>query len=1196
MLRTTKHRPDKYGATILAVVFAGASLFWSRECSGEYTGTIAWEVWEGIEGTSVADLTNNTDYPDNPTFTELIPRFEAPTDFADNFGSRLHGWLHLTTSGDYTFWIAADDNCELYLSTDDDPANKVEIAGHTGWTTSRQWDKYPSQQSAPVSLVGGQRYYIEALYKEGGGGDNLAVAWQGPDIAETTVIAGAYLSPWPPEPLGARFPIPADDAVDVDGIDPVLEWTAGATAVSHRVYLSSDELIDETDWIAETVLSEVPLPDLSPETTYYWRVDTITDDATEVEGPVWVFTTLPLEASFPFPFDDAVGVDPNLGYLSWTAGAGAIAHDVYFGETSPPPLVSMGQTETTFDLSTVELELGMTYYWQVHTTAPNDVVHPGLVWNFTTLRLEASYPFPTDGAFDVDPNLGYLSWTAGAGAIAHDVYFGETSPPPLVSMGQTETTFDLSTLELEFGTTYYWQVDEITPGETVTGPIWSFATQDTVVFDDFTASVPDPNDGASDLLRDEVVLSWSAGLGAVTHDVYLGTTSPPPLVSAGQTETTYDPGTLVAGTTYYWQIDEVDAAGTAHPGPVWSFSTAYPEGIPVNRAGLITSFLAPVDVLEHSFQYGYIPFGTVPSGHILIDGQDPSVWNALAGAAVTAGGGYTISVRNPESQTSLEWTSFSGPWYDPNLLDFGGHYGSWEQVNVSLFVYFTNLTTAPIIAFFGATSDDASLHWLNDLEIAYIYYTAPVTPPDTVQDLWSVEIPTGTSLYHGSFSQGIGAWNARVGLWEDGAGQVAIDPNVLQISVDRPPMIPGPVRGGDDAVEILCEPFAVIDLHVVDESGVPIVKIGEGVADGSGVVSIDVGNALLSGDIIQAIDVSRGLLGAPVEVEAVPLPPAGFDTTVFIAAIDYMTAAGDSTTTFVSGYADIQRGAPVFEQPSTFQEPLSSVPYGQSYATINIPTVPVQAFQPFEISDMVLGSSSSSFSISAGQSAVDVFQGFGQGGSSAPTLGLATTPTGTFPANAYATANFVFERGGGDGFAAYAIGGLGLDPEINAFPPTAFFVLVPPFDGSAVRLYSIDNPDGPPVAYLRNIVVGTNAEELIGLPMNDPGFSAAATQALMQAAPPSLPLPTPAVLIERLLQSVEAENLQHGIDNSLDAKLDAATQALADINQDNDSAAANAMQAFINAVEAQRDKEIPDAAATAFVAAAQEIVNLLGMP
>ena len=163
--------------------------------AGTTVGTILREWWTGISGTAVSDLTSNANYPDNPTGTEEITSFEGPTDWADNYGTRIYGYLHPSANGDYTFWIASDDNSELWLSTDDNPANASLIANVPEWTSSRQWTKYAEQQSSVISLTGGQKYYIEALQKEEGGGDNVAVAWEGPDISQE-VIDGSHLSPW----------------------------------------------------------------------------------------------------------------------------------------------------------------------------------------------------------------------------------------------------------------------------------------------------------------------------------------------------------------------------------------------------------------------------------------------------------------------------------------------------------------------------------------------------------------------------------------------------------------------------------------------------------------------------------------------------------------------------------------------------------------------------------------------------------------------------------------------------------------------------------------------------------------------------------------------------------------------------------------------------------------------------------------
>lgn len=90
------------------------------------------------------------------------------------------------------------------------------------------------------------------------------------------------------------------------------------------------------------------------------------------------------------------------------------------------------------------------------------------------------------------------------------------------------------------------------------------------------ASNPNPEDEAENVPAD-TVLSWRAGIGAVSHDVYFGTnTNPDTLVSEMQTETTYDPGTLAPlapGITYYWKVDERNSSGGIAPGVVWSFTT-----------------------------------------------------------------------------------------------------------------------------------------------------------------------------------------------------------------------------------------------------------------------------------------------------------------------------------------------------------------------------------------------------------------------------------------------------------------------------------------------------------------------------------------------------------------------------------------------------------------------------------------------
>ncbi|MCF7972982.1 MAG: lamin tail domain-containing protein [Phycisphaerae bacterium] len=157
-------------------------------------GTILAEYWDGINGTDLGSLTGHPAFPNQPTRTAQLTQFEIPVDHADQYGTRVTGYLYPPTSTTYTFWIASDDASQLWLSTDESPGHKTLIARVDGWTGSRQWDQYASQKSTPIALKAGQKYYVEALQKEGGGGDNLSVAWQYSGHARA-VIAGPYLAP-----------------------------------------------------------------------------------------------------------------------------------------------------------------------------------------------------------------------------------------------------------------------------------------------------------------------------------------------------------------------------------------------------------------------------------------------------------------------------------------------------------------------------------------------------------------------------------------------------------------------------------------------------------------------------------------------------------------------------------------------------------------------------------------------------------------------------------------------------------------------------------------------------------------------------------------------------------------------------------------------------------------------------------------
>ncbi|MBM4024483.1 MAG: hypothetical protein FJ280_03645, partial [Planctomycetes bacterium] len=187
---------------------------------------------------------------------------------------------------------------------------------------------------------------------------------------------------------------------------------------------------------------------------------------------------------------------------------------------------------------------------------------------------KAAHPKPGNGT-EIDNTTTVLEWLPGAYAVSHNVYLGKSLEDVKNGAGDTfkgnVTEAKFTATDLAWGTTYYWRIDGVKPGDPNSpwqGDIWSFVLRPS------TAWNPNPSDGAQWIGLD-ADLSFSPGRAAVMHYVYFGddlakvtnATGAPP-----QTKTTYDPGLLAVEKTYYWRVDEFDGK-TTHKGNVWRFTT-----------------------------------------------------------------------------------------------------------------------------------------------------------------------------------------------------------------------------------------------------------------------------------------------------------------------------------------------------------------------------------------------------------------------------------------------------------------------------------------------------------------------------------------------------------------------------------------------------------------------------------------------
>ena len=386
-------------------------------------GNILFEYFTNIGGgTAITDLTSNPKFPNSPDISEWATSFLSRVDWVDNAGTHARGYVYPPQTGDYTFWVAGDDACQLFLSTDETPANATRIAQVTGWTPAMDWNNTgggaggPEQKSKAITLQAGKKYFIEALEKEGGGGDSVAAAWAGPGIGTAPVlIDGKYLAPFirTPEPLLlASNPNPADGAVNV--VMALMTWTKGAAAASENVYFGTDPAklpLVSPNQMMPVYFSMTPL---DPGVTYYWRVDDVGADGTVYQGTVWKYMGTPTKDYQPTPTDGAKG-QPFGVTLGWKAGLNAAQHEVYFGSdqaavTSGEASVDQGKV-STLTFSTGGIRASTTYFWRVDVVKADKSVVKGDVWSFTTADAGPANKIECQVWLNLDANTTVTSLT-----------------------------------------------------------------------------------------------------------------------------------------------------------------------------------------------------------------------------------------------------------------------------------------------------------------------------------------------------------------------------------------------------------------------------------------------------------------------------------------------------------------------------------------------------------------------------------------------------------------------------------------------------------------------------------------------------------------------------------------------------------------------------------------------------------------
>ncbi|HWB03560.1 MAG TPA: DUF1800 family protein [Verrucomicrobiales bacterium] len=163
-------------------------------------GGITRDVWNNLTGTGVLSVPVHT----APASTSTVTSLATAADLGDGFGDRLRGYITAPATGLYTFFVTSDENVEVWISSSEEPASRLKRSfisyGNVG---SGAWNAVSSQQSLPMMMKGGRRYFVEVIRRESSGGDHLQVGWLKPGQTGTPeVVPGWALTPYTPPEAG----------------------------------------------------------------------------------------------------------------------------------------------------------------------------------------------------------------------------------------------------------------------------------------------------------------------------------------------------------------------------------------------------------------------------------------------------------------------------------------------------------------------------------------------------------------------------------------------------------------------------------------------------------------------------------------------------------------------------------------------------------------------------------------------------------------------------------------------------------------------------------------------------------------------------------------------------------------------------------------------------------------------------------
>ncbi len=617
-------RRPHFSFLLVAFVFVLASTTYGRFDPATDPALIGWWAFDDGAGTLAADgSANGNDGEINGGATWVSGlygtalQFNGQNAYVDTGQSLLNGltgftmagWVSAANTGVYSSLFGQNDLIEFGFTTESGGQVGTWMAGN-GWAfVGANYDyAYPSwhhlvltgDETRVALYIDGQEQASDEggmtsgtssfLFSIGGNVFNATGDWFQGEIDDVWLfgraLTQAEIQTLMKGPGGAGLatgPQPADEATDVPR-DVAMGWKAGEYAATHDVYFGAafdDVNVASRSNPAGTLLSQDqttttfdPPGLLDFGQTYYWRIDEVNapPDNTIIKGNVWSFTTEPVA----YPIQNIVATtnaisDEGAGPENTINGSGLNADDQHSTEATDMWLTTPASEDPVwiqyeFDRICKMYEL---YIWNYNVrfekalgfgvkTATIEYSTNGADWTalgnfefaqataregyasnttidlggiaakyirfiinsgfgpmgqyglseirFTSIPVYPREPQPVDGTDGNAPDV-VLGWRAGREAVSHDVHFG--ADPEALALVDTVENTTFTPADLEFGSTYYWQIVEVNEAEAIsswTGDVWSFSTREYAVIDDFESYTD--NVDAAETIFDTWVDGW----------------------------------------------------------------------------------------------------------------------------------------------------------------------------------------------------------------------------------------------------------------------------------------------------------------------------------------------------------------------------------------------------------------------------------------------------------------------------------------------------------------------------------------------------------------------------------------------------------------------------------------------------------------------------------------------------------------